>query len=159
MKRRKNDAAVSPVAGVMLMLVVTIIIAAVVSSFAGGLLTTTEKAPTAVLSATVYTTWTDGYGSNNGTIFISNINGDTIDLTKLAVKVYNATTSYTYSPLDQGYASETKLESGETLNAVYATGKDDYLDGVITISTGEYVEVMVVYDDQQVLYDEEVVAL
>jgi len=156
-RTEKRDSAVSPVVGVMLMLVVTIIIAAVVATFAGGLLTTTEQAPTAVLTATVDTTWTDGYG--NGTVFVSSINGDPIDLSKLAVKVYNATTSYTYSPLDLGQASGSKLESGETLNAAYATGNFDYLNGVLTITTGETVEVMVVYDDQTVLYDKEVTAL
>jgi FlaG/FlaF family flagellin (archaellin) len=168
-RTEQRDSAVSPVVGVMLMLVVTIIIAAVVATFAGGLLTTTEQAPTAVLTATVDTTWSN-YGTyngtsygGNGTVFVSSLNGDPIDLSKLAVKVYNATTSYTYSPLDQGLVTGTKLESGETLNVVYAVTSnypgDEFLNDVLTINTGEYVEVVIVYNDQTVLYDKEVTAL
>lgn len=159
-RTEKKDSAVSPVVGVMLMLVVTIIIAAVVASFAGGLVTSTEPAPTAVLTATVDTTWTDKseFWGGNETVFVSSINGDPIDLSKLAVKVYNATTSYTYSPLDKG-ASGTKLESGETLNAVYATGKSDYLEDVLTIAPGDTVKVIIVYDGRSVLYDKELTAL
>ena len=46
-----QDAAVSPVVGVMLMLVVTIIIAALVSAFAGGMGTTQDVTPTVTIKA------------------------------------------------------------------------------------------------------------
>jgi len=50
----RNDAAVSPVVGVMLMLVVTIIIAAVVSGFSGGLIGgTSQKAPTLTMDISI----------------------------------------------------------------------------------------------------------
>ncbi len=45
-----DEAAVSPVVGVMLMLVVVIIIAAVVSAFAGGFVQTSDKAPQASIT-------------------------------------------------------------------------------------------------------------
>jgi len=49
----RNDAAVSPVVGIMLMLVVVIIIAAVVSGFSGSLVKSSEKAPELVMTVKI----------------------------------------------------------------------------------------------------------
>jgi FlaG/FlaF family flagellin (archaellin) len=48
-----NDAAISPVVGVMLMLVVVIIIAAIASGFAGSLVTGQKAAPTLAMDVTI----------------------------------------------------------------------------------------------------------
>lgn len=67
---KENNAAVSPVVGVMLMLVVTILIAAVVSAFAGGMGgSTKEKAPQVTLRGE--------YSLSNG-ITIEHTGGDTV---------------------------------------------------------------------------------
>jgi FlaG/FlaF family flagellin (archaellin) len=47
----KQNAAVSPVIGIILMIALTLIIAAVVSSFAGGMIETREKIPTVTFEA------------------------------------------------------------------------------------------------------------
>ena len=68
---RKNEAAVSPVVGVMMMLVVVIIIAAIVSSFAGGMMNTQKKVPQASIQ---------GKFSVSGGMEISHAGGDPIAL-------------------------------------------------------------------------------
>ena len=178
MKRNeKQENAVSPVVGVMLMLVVTIVIAAVVAVFATGVVTSTEPAPVAMLTATVDSTWDNGYTLNNGkgTVMITSLSGDTVDFGKVKtiVSVEIDTKTYTYTYVGR---SGEKLDSGSTFNLAYKCSgftynstnyKTDYgltsLLGLVTdsksLNSGDYVHVTVVYDDQHILYDKEVVAV
>lgn len=97
--KQMNEAAVSPVVGVMLMLVVTIIIAAVVSAFAGGLSSDQSKAPQATLGVTPVlrdiqdtdtTNWASDYPSgfsvDNGLLF-ENKGGDSFALSDIDVQI------------------------------------------------------------------------
>lgn len=74
-----NEAAVSPVVGVMLMLVVTIIIAAVVSAFSGGLSQGTNKAPQLSLGAEVH---------NGSYILLDFKGGDTVSGGAITVRTF-----------------------------------------------------------------------
>jgi FlaG/FlaF family flagellin (archaellin) len=65
--QKKNEAAVSPVVGIMLMLVITIIIAAVVSGFAGGLVSGKQKSPTLFMDVQIVNSGSDldsGFSAN-----------------------------------------------------------------------------------------------
>jgi FlaG/FlaF family flagellin (archaellin) len=55
-----NDAAISPVIGVMLLLTVTVMIVAIVSSYASGLSETNDKAPQLIISPEIYREYTGG---------------------------------------------------------------------------------------------------
>ena len=74
MKKSNKEDAVSPVIGVMLMLVVTIVIAAVVAAFATGMGSGMETVPSAALKSTVL---------EDGSVYLSSISGDEIDLNKV----------------------------------------------------------------------------
>ena len=157
-KTEQKDDAVSPVVGVMLMLVVTIIIAAVVAAFASGLATSSETAPTAVLKSKVDSTF--NYGG--GTVFLTSLSGESIDLENVVVNVYNSTNhqaTFTH-PSGAGGAGQ-YLESGETVNLFYGIG-DSYSklsDLGVVVKPGELAQVVVIYDNTHVLYDEEVVVV
>ena len=112
---RQNDAAVSPVVGVMLMLVVTIIIAAVVSAFAGGMGSEQHKTPqtTMIIQSVIesvggttapsspYTlTYPDGYTAANGLMF-ENTGGDTFSLNDIDIQLQYQDTKYTLRPDDK----------------------------------------------------------
>lgn len=75
----RNDAAVSPVVGVMLMLVVTIIIAAVVSAFSGGLSQTSSKAPQISIGAEAH---------NGDYILVDHKGGDAISGGTIIIKTF-----------------------------------------------------------------------
>ena len=191
MKRTENkENAVSPVVGVMLMLVVTIVIAAVVAVFATGVVTSTEKAPVAMLTATVDSAWNIGnYVPGVGTVTLTSLSGDTIDFGKVKTivrvekSVYDSetyiTNKYTYTYTYVGKSGE-KLESGSTFNLAYKctvpsggyalsallkNGTTALMDfdteepSEKQVIPGEYVHVTVIYDDQHILYDKEVVAV
>jgi len=162
-KTEQKEDAVSPVVGVMLMLVVTIIIAAVVAAFAGGLAVSTERAPNAVLKAEIDSTWSNDYAIGTGTVFLKSLNGEDIDLKKIAVTVYNESGhSATFISPSSGLASGDTLESGETLNVAYGYAYPNYktITGAgLTVNAGEYAQVVVIYDDSHILYDEEVVVV
>ena len=164
MKKSNKEDAVSPVVGIMLMLVVTIIIAAVVAAFASGLAVSTERAPNAVLKAEIDSTWSnDDYAIGTGTVFLKSLNGEDIDLKKIAVTVYNESGhSATFISPSSGLASGDTLESGETLNVAYGYAYPNYktITGAgLTVNAGEYAQVVVIYDDSHILYDEEVVVV
>lgn len=112
---RKNDAAVSPVVGVMLMLVVTIIIAAVVSAFAGGVAGDQHKTPQATIkvksvidsiggttaSTSPYAlTYPTGYAAANGLLF-ENTGGDSFSLNDIEIQLQVQDTKYTLKPDDK----------------------------------------------------------
>ena len=95
--KRMNEAAVSPVVGVMLMLVMTIILAAVVSAFAGGLSSDQSKAPQATLGVTsavkyiqdsVKTNYEPdgGYTADNGLLF-EHKGGDSFALNDIEIQI------------------------------------------------------------------------
>ena len=155
-KTEQKEDAVSPVVGVMLMLVVTIIIAAVVAAFASGLATSSETAPTAVLKSKVDSTF--NYGG--GTVFLTSLSGESIDLENVVVNVYNSTNhqaTFTH-PSGAGGAGQ-YLDSGETVNLAYGTGYT-YLSTLgLVVKPGELAQVVVIYDNTHVLYDEEVVVV
>ena len=157
-KTEQKDDAVSPVVGVMLMLVVTIIIAAVVAAFAGGLATDVEPAPSTVLKADINTNSMSG---GVGVTILTSLNGDPINLEKITVTVTNSTGhSGTYVSPTFGYSSGTILESGESMNLGYAvdpTGWGISLSKLgVTVKSGEFAHVVVIYDDSHILYDKEV---
>ena len=157
-KTEQKDDAVSPVVGVMLMLVVTIIIAAMVAAFAGGLATSTEKAPTVILNSKVDST--ANYGG--GTVYLNSLSGDDINLEKIVVNVYNSTNhcaTFTH-PSKAGGAGQ-YLESGETVNLFYGIGdfSSKLSDLGVVVKPGELAQVVVIYDNTHVLYDEEVVVV
>ena len=185
MKRTENkENAVSPVVGVMLMLVVTIVIAAVVAVFATGVVTTTEKAPVAMLTATVDSDWNNGWAAGKGTVTLTSLSGDTIDFGKVTTLVsVDINEGTMFSPVIKKYSctyvgkSGEKLESGSTFNLAYKCTCND--TGNYTLSAllkngstvlndlvppgsvipGQYVHVTVIYDDKHILYDKEVVAV
>lgn len=110
--KRMNDAAVSPVVGVMLMLVVTIIIAAVVSAFAGGLSSDQSKAPQATLTCTPViqgigdtntTNWVsdypEGFKADNGLLF-EHKGGDSFALGEIQIQLQSQDTTITLSKAD-----------------------------------------------------------
>ena len=86
-RKNRKEQAVSPVVGVMLMLVVTIIIAAVVSAFAGGLTSGTQKAPQAVIDATI-TRGDNGMGVVNTSIDFKLVSGDSLNTKDLSIITY-----------------------------------------------------------------------
>jgi len=86
-RKGQEEHAVSPVVGVMLMLVVTIIIAAVVSAFAGGLSSGTQKAPQAVIEATM-DRGDHGMGTVNTSIDFKLVSGDPLITNDLAIITY-----------------------------------------------------------------------
>ena len=158
MKKSNKEDAVSPVIGVMLLLVVTIIIAAVVSMFATGISTDTEVAPSALLKAEVYSeiggyTYNDITYPGYGNVILSSVSGDEINLEKVVVTVYNSTNhAYSFTHPSKSTSGQ-YLESGESVNLVYGTGSSS---SDLTVKSGEYAQVVVVYDDTHVLYDKEV---
>jgi len=111
---RRNDAAVSPVVGVMLMLVVTIIIAAVVSAFAGGIAGEQHKTPQSTLTAkgiiqdiqgtidpdTYDLTYPAGFTAANGLLF-ENTGGSTFSLNDIDIQLQYQDTKYTLRPDDK----------------------------------------------------------
>lgn len=143
--KKQNEDAVSPVIGVMLMLVVTIIIAALVAVFSSGVVGNTDPAPNTLLKASV--------DSAKGTVYVTSISGDKIDLSKVTVAVYN----------DDGeelaeYHSPTKangvgdmLESGNTLDIKKGAGGSPSINA----EPGDLVSVIVTYGTY-VLFEEEV---
>lgn len=172
-KTEQKDDAVSPVVGVMLMLVVTIIIAAVVAAFASGVATDVEPAPSAVLKAEVDSTqgfaiydwtttpWTLIKDHGDGTVILTSLNGDAINLNNIAVTVTNTTGhSVTYSAPIHGYSSGETLESGESMNLGYSVDPEGNGFGLshlgTTVKPGEFARVVVIYDDSHILYDKEV---
>ena len=105
--KQLNEAAVSPVVGVMLMLVVTIIIAAVVSAFAGGLNSDQAKAPQASLGVTsvikdikdtntanYVSNYPAGFTANNGLLFEHN-GGDSFALKDINIQLQSEDTKTT----------------------------------------------------------------
>ena len=172
MKKAHKEDAVSPVIGVMLMLVVTIIIAAVVAAFAGGLATDAERAPSAVLKAEVDSKWTNYMGT--GSAFLTSLSGENVNLDKIVVTLYDEKgNSYSYIHPSEAGGVGKYLESGETLNLAYGlTNSKGYIflcdstygygydTGVLPyITSGQYVRVIVTYDDTHVLYDNEVIVV
>jgi hypothetical protein len=110
--KRMNDAAVSPVVGVMLMLVVTIIIAAVVSAFAGGLASDQSKAPQATLTSTPVIQgiedtdktnyepdYPPGFKADNGLLF-EHMGGDGFALGEIQIQLQSQDTTITLSNAD-----------------------------------------------------------
>jgi hypothetical protein len=111
---RQNDAAVSPVVGVMLMLVVTIIIAAVVSAFAGGMGSEQHKTPQVTMNVksviqsiggtidpdTYALTYPSGFTAANGIMF-ENTGGDTFSLNDVDIQLQYQDTKYTFRPDDK----------------------------------------------------------
>ncbi len=152
MKKAQKEDAVSPVIGVMLMLVVTIVIAAVVAAFATGMGSGMETVPSAALKSTVL---------EDGSVYLSSISGDEIDLNKVTVIVY-------YTTIENGEETQKKqsffnpsklpgvgksLESGETIDVAKASETSSSL----SLTKGDIVEVVVQYDSSSILYDEEVI--
>ena len=129
----KKEDAVSPVIGVMLMLVVTIVIAAVVAAFAGGLATETESAPVAVLDVDVY----------KDKIVIRHLSGDNLQMSDTSIKV---------NKLDGGDALVTKGLSGGT----FSPGMTKTINDGISLSSGTYVEVVVLYEGKHILLTKEI---
>ena len=176
MKKSNKEDAVSPVIGVMLMLVITVVIAAVVTTFASGMTTDVEKSPSTVLDVTIDTDWTNGYGTV-GTVILTSLNGDTLDLEKVVVNVYGPDgKTYTYANPSKSYTVGKYLESGEMVNLAYGVGSINGANpGLVshmsfpltftmdtggydaTFSTiGHYCQVTVVYDGNYVIFDKEV---
>ncbi|MDI3485784.1 MAG: archaeal type pilus assembly protein PilA [Methanolobus sp.] len=87
-KQRKtflhDNAAASPVIGVMLMVVVTVILAAAVSSYAGGLVGGTKTAPSATFEVQIKK-GVDIDGENISYMKIKEITGDSIDTSDLKI--------------------------------------------------------------------------
>ena len=162
MKRTEKDDAVSPVVGVMLMLVVTIIIAAVVAAFASGVAGDTEKVPSVMLKVSIDTSWTNGWGKD-GAIFITNVNGETIDTSKMEVIATNAAgNSYTFrnpSPEVSMGVDYRTIPSGNTLNVAYwgaplvSSGNTN-----LAVSSGELVNVVITYNGKNILFNQDVMA-
>ena len=160
-KTEQKDDAVSPVVGVMLMLVVTIIIAAIVAAMSSGLAVSTERAPNAVLKAEVYSEM-GGYTYHGvtypgyGNVCLSSLSGEKINLEKVVVTVYNSSNiDYSFTHPSKATAGQ-YLESGETINLVYGVGASS---SDLKVKPGEYAQVVVIYDDSHILYDEEVVVV
>ena len=145
MKKSNKEDAVSPVIGVMLMLVVTIVIAALVAVFSNGVVGSTDPAPNTLLKASV--------DSVEGTVYITSISGDKIDLSKVTVAVYNGDgeelAEYHSPTKANGVGS--MLESGNTLDIKKGAESSSSLD----VEPGELVSVVVTYGTY-VLFDEEV---
>ena len=144
-KKANKEDAVSPVIGVMLMLVVTIVIAALVAVFSSGVVGSTDPAPNTLLKASV--------DSAEGTVYITSISGDKIDLSKVTVAVYNGAgeelAEYHSPTKANGVGS--MLESGNTLDIKKGAGSSVSPD----VEPGELVSVVVTYGTY-VLFDEEV---
>ena len=166
MKRNeKQENAVSPVVGVMLMLVVTIVIAAVVAVFASGVVTTTEAAPVTMLDASIDTAWT-GYSSGTGTVVLTSLSGDTIDLSKVKVTitdVSNTSKKFTYEKPIHSFTAGQFLKSGNSVALGYGIDSTQFgiplSSSTCPVESGKVYNVTVVYDDQHILYDKEVVAV
>lgn len=179
MKRTEKDDAVSPVVGVMLMLVVTIIIAAVVAAFASGVATQTEAAPNVILKTTV--DFDQTFATGNGVVYLTSVNGDQIDLSKVAITISGTETyraggtshsrdySYTFESPIHSMPNGKFLKSGCVLNCGYGideegNGKslsellDEKVDDYTHLKAGDVVHVTVVYDNTHILYDKEVIA-
>ena len=168
-KTEQKDDAVSPVVGVMLMLVVTIIIAAVVAAFASGVTADVEPVPTTILKADIdadmeFWEWVDKVPVSSlgkGTVFLTSMNGDTINLNKVSIIISNSTGhSVTYNSPIYGYTSGEYLESGETMNLAYSADSSGNGKGLsylgVTLNEGDYAHILVTYDDTHILYDGEV---
>ena len=145
MKKAHKEDAVSPVIGVMLMLVVTIVIAALVAVFSSGVVGSTDPAPNTLLKASV--------DSTEGTVYLTSISGDKIDLSKVTVAVYNddgEELAEYHSPTNANGVGS-MLESGNTLDIKKGAESNSSPD----VESGELVSVVVTYGTY-VLFDEEV---
>ena len=140
MKKSNKEDAVSPVIGVMLMLVVTIVIAAVVAAFASGLGTDMESAPTVVLDATVY---------SDGKVKLTSLSGDNVVLSSMSVRVQKEDGSQAGNAATPAISGTSTSFLSPGLTAVASTGA--------SLTTGSYVTVLVLYDGQHVILNEELV--
>ena len=140
MKKSNKEDAVSPVIGVMLMLVVTIVIAAVVAAFASGLGGDVESAPAAVLDVELTST---------PKLTLQHLSGENLLIEKLRVKVQNANGE----TLKEGtFTGSGFFTPGMTISSGLTTGSG-------TISSGNYVKVLVLYDGKHVIVNKDVMVL
>lgn len=98
-------------------------------------------------------------GGTEGGVIVTNVNGETIDLSKVAITVYNETQhSHKYDNLT--YSSlNTSLSSGDTLNVSAAGDGNNISDVTVNVTKGKTARVIIVYNGQHVLFDKEVKAL
>ena len=137
MKKSNKEDAVSPVIGVMLMLVVTIVIAAVVAAFASGLGGDVESAPAAVLDVDLTST---------PKLTLQHLSGENLLVEKLRVKVQNANGE----TLKEGtFAGSGFFTPGMTISSSLSSGSG-------TLSSGNYVKVLILYDEKHVIVNKDV---
>ncbi|MBP3443944.1 MAG: type IV pilin [Methanocorpusculaceae archaeon] len=142
MNQKKSEDAVSPVIGVMLLLVVTIVIAAVVAVFASGVGADAEPAPATAVDVVEII----GGGSSNRAVILSCIHGESLDLSKISMKI-----SYTNN---RGYGKksyEIEMPRGTLSGTLYPGDtkkiRDEYksLPNANKAGVGDVVDVIVYY--------------
>ena len=144
MIRKKSEDAVSPVIGVMLMLVVTIIIAAVVAVFASGVGGEIEPAPTTVLDVIDIT--------EDPTVTLSSLHGDSLDLSKISIKVHFKGDDLEYYVLEVPHNSlQGILSPGDTKTFALNGNTDCFYGGM-----GMKADVVVYYNDHVIAQKEKI---
>ncbi len=143
MIRKKSEDAVSPVIGVMLMLVVTIIIAAVVAVFASGVGGDIEPAPTTVLDVIDI--------NENRKVTLICLHGDSLDLSKISIKVHVKGDDLEYYVLEVPHNSVQGILSPGDTKTFNLNGEDCLYGGM-----GMKADVVVYYNDHVIAEKEKI---
>ena len=138
MKKSNKEDAVSPVIGVMLMLVVTIVIAAVVAAFASGLGGDVESAPAAIMDVNL---------NKDKALTLQHLSGESLIEKSISAKVQNAGGKIL---LEGQFTADGFFSPGETTSITLTPVNSG------TVSSGDYVKVIILYDGKHVILNKDI---